>query len=257
MKLIHAVLSVFFLLCTALHGFVVPQCSSQRSTVLFQSEPTTISKERAPIAPPVESIAPVEADTPDESSYIAFAQQYPFVNNVLIATVKAGAADLLAQTVIGGSTEIDVQRSLLFFLFGGLYSGVFQYIYQVQIFKRLFDVERFTEQTWSDKFKDREGLQALVAQTALDLTVLTLIYLPTFYVFKASVFSDKLDPSLWWHTGLENYRFNFGSDEPDVLRVWFPADLVCFSVPLYLRLPVRHVVSFAWTAYLSFARGGQ
>lgn len=41
----------------------------------------------------------------------------------------------------------------------------------------------------------------------------------------------------------------------DVCRVWGPADLLCFSVPLWLRLPVRHVISFAWTAYLSFVRG--
>lgn len=105
-------------------------------------------------------------------------------------------------------------------------------------------------------------------------------------------------------------------DVYDVFRVWGPADLVCFSVPLWLRLPVRHargpeknhltdrrwkistrwcedsknfsrccvaklapsmhqavswltidtssvrpifsaaeIVSFVWTAYLSFARG--
>lgn len=29
-------------------------------------------------------------------------------------------------------------------------------------------------------------------------------------------------------------------DVYDVFRVWGPADLVCFSVPLWLRLPVRH-----------------
>ena len=52
------------------------------------------------------------------------------------------------------------------------------------------------------------------------------------------------------------YQTNFAKDEFDLLRVWLPADIVCFSVPLYLRLPVRHVVSFVWTAYLSFSRGG-
>ena len=92
--------------------------------------------------------------------------------------------------------------------------------------------------------------------TALDLTVLTLIYLPTFYTFKAAVFTGSSDPAVWLSSGLGSYEANFAKDEFDLLRVWFPADLVCFSVPLYLRLPVRHVVSFVWTAYLSFARGG-
>ena len=103
---------------------------------------------------------------------------------------------------------------------------------------------------------DGPGLRALAAQTALDLTVLTVIYLPTFYVFKASVFSGSLDPSVWVGTGLENYQDNFSKDEFDLMRVMLPADLVLFSVPLYLRLPLRHVVSFFWTTYLSFSRGG-
>jgi hypothetical protein len=198
-------------------------------------------------------------------SYVEFAKTYPFVNNVGIATVKTAAADLLAQTVIAGSpvTEVDLQRSFLFCLFGALYLGAFQYAYQVQIFKRLFDVDKFTSQPLAEKLQDIPGLKALGAQTGLDLTVLTLVYLPTFYIFKASVFSSSgggsagfLDPSVWVTTGMDNYLTNFSKDEADLIKVWLPADLVCFSVPLYLRLPVRHIVSFVWTAYLSFSRGG-
>jgi len=191
-------------------------------------------------------------------SYVEFAQAYPFANNIGIATVKTAAADLLAQTVIAQTPldAVDWQRSLLFCLFGAIYLGGFQYLYQVQVFKRLFDVDRFTSQPWSDKLTDGPGLRALGAQTALDLTVLTLVYLPTFYIFKAGVFSGSLDPSVWASAGLDNYQTNFAKDEVDLIKVWLPADLICFSVPLYLRLPVRHVVSFVWTAYLSFSRGG-
>merc|ERR1712087_652905 len=103
---------------------------------------------------------------------------------------------------------------------------------------------------------DQEGLQQLAAQTLLDLSVLTLIYLPTFYIFKEGVFSGSMDPTLWASSGIHTYQENFAKDEFDLVRVWLPADLVCFSVPLYLRLPVRHIVGFVWTIYLSFARGG-
>lgn len=200
-------------------------------------------------------------ETPQQRSgfsYGTFAQTYPFVNNVGIATVKTAAADLLAQTVIAQTPldAIDWQRSFLFCLFGATYLGGFQYWYQVNIFKQLFDVDKFTQQTWSEKVNDREGLKALATQTALDLGVLTAIYLPTFYIFKASVFGGSADPMDWATLGFQNYQTNFAKDEWDLIRVWFPADLVCFSVPLYLRLPVRHIVSFVWTAYLSFARGG-
>lgn len=196
--------------------------------------------------------------TTNSFSYLEFAQTYPFVNNLLIATTKTATADLIAQTVIAGTklAEIDLQRSLLFCLFGALYLGAFQYMYQVNVFKKLFNVDRFTTQSWGDKIRDGPGLLALVAQTALDLTVLSLIYLPTFYIFKASVFSGSADPNLWVEIGLQSFRTNFAKDEFDLIRVWLPADLICFSVPLYLRLPVRHIVSFVWTAYLSFARGG-
>lgn len=191
-------------------------------------------------------------------SYNEFAKQYPFVNNVAIATIKTGSADFMAQTVIGGTPllQLDLERSFLFMLFGGLYSGCFQWVYQVQIFKRLFDVDKFTSLSWKEKLEDKEGLKQLIIQTGVDLAVLTLVYLPTFYIFKAGVFSGSTDPGVWVSSGIENYQHNFSKDEADALKVWFPADLVCFSVPLYLRLPVRHAVSFVWTAYLSFSRGG-
>jgi Mpv17 / PMP22 family len=221
-----------------------------------QDAVATATKDALRVTTPLSDVTNLVTASP--FSYVNFAKDYPFANNLLIATTKTAAADLLAQVVIAQTplADIDWQRSGLFCLFGCLYLGAFQYAYQVQIFKRLFDVDRFTQQTWSAKLQDQEGLQALAAQTALDLTVLTIIYLPTFYIFKSAVFSASLDPSVWLSTGWDNYLLNFVKDETDLLKVWLPADLVCFSVPLYLRMPLRHVVSFVWTAYLSFARGG-
>ena len=193
-------------------------------------------------------------------SYIQFAKTYPNINNIGIATMKNILADLLAQVAFSHIPVLDVDwnRTLAFGLFGAMYSGAFQYWFQVNIFKKLFDVDSFTSKSWQDKLKDIEGLKSLAAQTAVDLTVSTLVYLPTFYIFKACVFSgsNTIDPSIWLFTGLDNYINNFSKDELDLVRVWAPADLVCFSVALYLRLPTRHVISFLWTSYLSFARGG-
>jgi hypothetical protein len=177
-------------------------------------------------------------------NYGDFAKQNPFLNNLGIASAKTLAADLLAQVVIAQTpiADIDWQRSFLFGTFGLIYSGGFQYLYQVQVFKKLFDVDAFTSQPWAEKLKDGPGLKALAAQTAVDLTVLTLIYLPSFYIFKAGVFSgSSTDLSTWVSSGFDTYKQNFAKDEFDLIRVWLPADLVCFSVPLYLRLPARHV----------------
>jgi hypothetical protein len=206
------------------------------------------------------STATIDDDDNDDNAYIQFAKEYPFVNNFIIASLKTVAADLLAQTVIAQTpiSDVDLQRSLLFCIFGGLYSGAFQYVYQVQLFKRIFkDIDAFTNKSIEDKLKDIPGIQALLGQTALDLTVLTLVYLPTFYIFKASVFSHSgYDPHVWFDSGLSSYMENFSKDESALIQVWLPADIICFSVPLYLRMPARQSVSFLWTAYLSFARGG-
>jgi len=254
-------LSLFLLasLCIcSVEGFVSQPFASKSSTSFLSHEINDFTRNTLHTRLYQSTEEALEGDKANGFSYGEFAKQYPFANNIGIATTKTAAADLLAQVVIGHTpiAEIDYERSLLFCAFGAIYLGGFQYLYQVNIFKKLFDVDAFTSQPWKDKLQDQEGLKALAAQTALDLTVLTLIYLPTFYIFKAGVFSGSMDPSVWTSTGIENYQHNFAKDEFDLLRVWFPADLVCFSVPLYLRLPVRHIVSFVWTAYLSFARGG-
>lgn len=189
--------------------------------------------------------------------YGSFAKERPFWNNMMIATIKTGFADFIAQTVIGGTPldSVDWERSLLFCLFGGIYLGAFQYLYQVNIFRRMFDVDKFTSQSWSEKVRDIPGLKALAAQTAVDLGVSMSIYFPVFYTFKASVFSGSIDPSVWTDVGLSTYVSNFMADEKSCVMCWLPANLICFSVPLYLRLPTRHAVSFLWTAYFSFLRG--
>jgi hypothetical protein len=75
----------------------------------------------------------------DESSsvfsYVEFAKTYPFANNIMIASAKTAAADLLAQTVIAQTPlmDVDLQRSFLFCMFGAIYLGAFQYLYQVQV----------------------------------------------------------------------------------------------------------------------------
>ena len=194
-----------------------------------------------------------------DNAYVRFAQRYPFINNLLIATLKSGAADFMAQTVMGGAalTQLHLSRSAIFMAFGAVYCGGFQWLYQVCLFSKLFpDVESFTRQSWSQKLRDRKGLVQLVAQTALDLTVLAAAYLPIFYVFQASVLDAASNPMSCIRSGLARYQANFATDALNIVRIWLPADLLCFSVPLYLRLPVRHGIGFAWTAFLSFARGG-
>jgi len=185
--------------------------------------------------------------------YGQWAKDNAAANGIIIGAFKTAAADLMAQ-VSDSESDFDLKRNLLFFAFGGAYLGAFQYWYQVNIFKRIFTAtERFTSQSMEKKLKDTEGLVQLAMQIALNLTILSCVYLPTFYLFKAVFFGDCGLASCFgdsWGT----YRENFVNDLPALLKCWGPADLVCFSVPLYLRIPIRHVVSFCWTIYFSIVQ---
>ena len=40
-----------------------------------------------------------------------------------------------------------------------------------------------------------------------------------------------------------------------MIKLWGPSDCIQFVLPMHIRLPFRHLVSFFWTAYVSFTRG--
>jgi hypothetical protein len=40
-----------------------------------------------------------------------------------------------------------------------------------------------------------------------------------------------------------------------MVKLWGPSDCIQFVLPIYIRMPFRHFVSFFWTAYVSFTRG--
>lgn len=214
--------------------------------------------EHSLFAASMQTEAELVTDTTESSgwSYGRFAKEYPNANNLAIASVKTACADLVAQVAVAHTpiSEIDWTRTFLFFTFGFSYMGAFQYWYQVNIFKKFFDVDKFTSQSWSEKLQDKDGLISLAAQTFVDMTVSTIVYLPTFYMFQAAVFSGSTDPSVWLSQAFDNLNNNFSKDEVDLIKIWGPADLVCFSVPLYLRLPSRHAVSFLYITYFSFLR---
>ena len=38
--------------------------------------------------------------------------------------------------------------------------------------------------------------------------------------------------------------------------MWIPGDLLIYSAPMFLRMPLDHALSFIWTMGLSYMRGG-
>lgn len=40
-----------------------------------------------------------------------------------------------------------------------------------------------------------------------------------------------------------------------MIKLWGPSDCIQFCLPIHISMPFRHMVSFFWTAYVSFTRG--
>ena len=192
------------------------------------------------------------------AAFARLGQKFPFAFNLGVATTKTSAADVLTQTVVERKSfgDIDWKRNASFAVFGFAYLGGFQYWLQVNMFSRWFAGAReFTELSFRAKLKDTAGLVTTGKQIAFDILLhMPFMYFPTFYCVKEAVQGPEGSNVVL--DGLGHWKTNFVTDQKACVSVWLPADLVIFSAPMWLRLPSRHVVSFGWTAYVSFLRGG-
>jgi len=179
--------------------------------------------------------------------------------------VKTSVADLIVQKA-EGKEKIDWQRNGAFTAFGFAYLGIIQWFIYVTVFTRLCpNAIRFSNLPWAEKLKDRAGQIDLVKQTALDNFVhYTFCYFPVFYVIKEcinTVAADKPpsanseDPLV--ARALKKYWKNAVQDNLYMWSLWVPFDLIIYAVPIWMRLPLNHGISLAWTMILSALRGNE
>mmetsp|Transcript_26433 Transcript_26433/g.74382 ORF Transcript_26433/g.74382 Transcript_26433/m.74382 type:complete len:298 (+) Transcript_26433:93-986(+) len=193
------------------------------------------------------------------AAVLAFPKAQPFAFNIAIATVKTSIADIITQVAIEQKEQIDWTRNGVFVVFGAVYLGGFQYWLQVNMFSKWFpNMARFANQSFSAKIRDTAGLIDTAKQVLFDVFIhLPLMYFPAFYAVKESVMGSSWSPVDWVRDGVTKYYNNFRKDFTAMFCLWAPADCIIFAVPLWLRLPVRHIVSLGWTSYLSFLRGSK
>lgn len=204
--------------------------------------------------------------TESRGGVLGWGKKNPFAFQVIIATVKTSLSDLVVQKTIEGKKweEIDLKRNLVFVAFGAVYLGWAQYLIYVHGFRAIFGsrMDKFAALPFGKKLRDFDGLKALAGQVALDVGVITpLIYYPVFYVFKESVQGDTgVEASQRGATDIINaaftkYTSNAKEDVVTFAKLWIPGDLVIYSFPIWLRLPLNHGLSFVWTCILSVMRG--
>jgi hypothetical protein len=186
-------------------------------------------------------------------------KDHPFKFQLGIATVKTSAADLLAQVVAEQKSfdEIDWKRNGVFVVFGFAYLGCFQWYLMVNKYRQWFPtMDRFAKLSLANKLKDKAGLLDAAKMVLFDVTVhLPLMYFPTYYSVKESVSGHSWNPANWVKDGVTKYANNAKEDLTAMIQLWGPSDCIQFVLPIHIRLPFRHVVSFFWTGYVSFTRG--
>eukprot|EP00538_Stauroneis_constricta_P002180 CAMPEP_0119560854 /NCGR_PEP_ID=MMETSP1352-20130426/16034_1 /TAXON_ID=265584 /ORGANISM="Stauroneis constricta, Strain CCMP1120" /LENGTH=267 /DNA_ID=CAMNT_0007608915 /DNA_START=9 /DNA_END=812 /DNA_ORIENTATION=- len=187
------------------------------------------------------------------------AKDHPFAFQLGVATAKTAAADLLVQVVAEKKSfnEIDWKRNGIFVVFGFAYLGGFQYYLMVNKYRQWFPtMDRFAKLSFADKLKDTAGIMDAAKMVLFDLVVhLPIMYFPSYYMVKEVVGGETWNPADWARDGVTKYIHNAKDDLTAMVKLWGPSDCIQFVLPIHIRLPFRHVVSFFWTAYVSFTRG--
>ncbi|CAJ1898591.1 unnamed protein product [Cylindrotheca closterium] len=194
-----------------------------------------------------------------KSTSSSFVKKHPFKFQLGVATVKTSAADLVAQVVAEQKSfdEIDWRRNGLFVVFGFTYLGCFQYWLMVTKYRHWFPtMDRFAKLSFAAKLKDTAGIMDAMKMVLFDVTIhLPILYFPTYYTVKELVGGKSWNPADWVKDGVTKYTNNAKEDLTAMIQLWGPSDCIQFVLPVHIRLPFRHVVSFFWTTYVSFTRG--
>ena len=117
-------------------------------------------------------------------AYAGWAARSPFMSQVVVATGKTVAADVLVQTTVEKRSlrDLNGSRICIFAGFGFLYLGVIQYGLYVKGMQRLFNkavLENFCNAPLRQKIRDVQGLKILAATIALDFVAIQpFIYWP-------------------------------------------------------------------------------
>jgi hypothetical protein len=182
----------------------------------------------------------------DVSAVDTFYQTQPYVAAFLTCSVKASAADLVAQKQQSAqNNNIDISRNLAFLAYGGIWQGMFQQFLFTALYPLLFS---------GNNDNDSSSFQAIFEQVVFDTTIMgPMICLPIVYTIKNLFRTANLSQetvmealtSYYNHVTTKGLLTTYWS-------IWIPAQFATFGlVPSHLRVLFVAAVSFFWVTKLS------
>jgi len=179
-----------------------------------------------------------------------FPKRKPFLTSILCAVSSYSLADYCIQRM--ESDEVDKKRVVCFGCIG-LVNGLISWPLYVSLFAKLAPASlRFSNLSMAGKLKDKAGQLDVVKQVLLDNCLATpFVFLPVFYSFKTAMDSGSADIA----TAMTKLKTNCVEDNLASCKIWILGDIVAFSVPAYLRMPVLQAFNFTYIMALSKSRG--
>lgn len=240
----------------AFHRF---STSPLAATTLYRNVPQRVFHASKTVSKSSNSATATTTIAKKSGGISSFPKDHPFAFQMIVATLKTSGADIVCQTVAEGKSfgEIDWKRNGIFVVFGFAYLGGFQWYIMVNKYRQWFPtMDRFAKLSFAEKLKDTAGILDAAKMVLFDVTVhLPMMYFPTYYTVKEFVSGSSWNPVDWVTDGCSKYYNNMSEDLTAMVKLWGPSDCIQFVLPLHIRMPFRHLVSFFWTAYVSFTRG--
>lgn len=241
------------LLMTASRRAYVHSTKAVKASIDASTKHSTSAKMAA------QATASVQASSSAFARLAAFPKENPFTFQLIVATTKTSAADLMTQMVAEQKSlsEVDWKRNGIFVVFGFAYLGGFQWWLMVNKYRQWFPtMDRFAKLPFAEKLRDTAGLLDAGKMVLFDIFVhLPMMYFPTYYTVKEFIGGKSWNPADWAKDGVTKYVGNMKEDLTAMVQLWGPSDCIQFILPVHIRMPFRHLVSFFWTAYVSFTRG--
>ena len=256
-------------LLAAAEAFLAPPPEGMMTTSYYSRRPRPQTTTRTSRLAAFESGALAALDS--------FYQTQPYLSAFLTCCVKAGAADLVAQSSEGRQREeeegadaadavpttpaqhavVDLPRSLAFVCYGGLYQGLFQqYLY----------TELFPSWISSSLPPDAPVAAGVAFQVAVDMSLIgPFLCLPVAYATKGAFAPSGKPNEAAAADGEEGFgeairrgleRYVRDCRDRGLLHkfwaVWVPVQFLVFgAVPSHLRIAAIAAVSFFWVVVLS------
>lgn len=139
----------------------------------------------------------------------SFPKEHPFAFQMIVATAKTSAADLVVQMVAEGKSlsEVDWKRNAIFVVFGFCYLGGFQWYLMVNKYRHWFPtMDKFAKMSFAEKLKYPAGILDAAKMVLFDIFVhMPMMYFPTYYMVKECVSGSSWNPADWAQDGLTKY----------------------------------------------------